>query len=385
MQVFKVFFKVIKKNLAVLSIYLFIFIAIAFFMTKSGTSTVATNFTESKDSDLVKGFISYINGNSKIISIKDDSQALQDALFFRKVEYILTIPEGFTDDFMVGKDVKLQKISVPDSTSATYMDVLIDNYLNTARLYVKNLSGITQADLVKKVSVDYSVEAGVTMQTKASDNKVNPYLASFFNFSAYSTLAILILSVCTFMLVFNKTDLRKRNLCSPISLKSINAQILFANFLFALLVCAIILICAYALFGQQLFSTSGLLLTINLLIFMLAALSLSFLIASFVKNRNAQSAAANTVALGMSFISGVFVPQSILGDTVKTIASFTPAYWFVKANDTIGSIVSFNTDNLSVIFNCYLIQLGFAIGLVALTFILTRQKRSEAKIKKINN
>lgn len=34
------------------------------------------------------------------------------------------------------------------------------------------------------------------------------------------------------------------------------------------------------------------------------------------------------VSLGISFMSGVFVPLSMLGSTVKKIARFIPVYWY---------------------------------------------------------
>jgi len=50
------------------------------------------------------------------------------------------------------------------------------------------------------------------------------------------------------------------------------------------------------------------------------------------------SAAANVFSLGSCFISGVFVPQDLMSNTVLKIASFTPNYWFVKANNSISPI-----------------------------------------------
>ncbi|MFZ5975798.1 MAG: ABC transporter permease [Bacillota bacterium] len=389
MQVFKVFFKVIKKNLPLLSIYMVIFIAISVFMTTSGTNPAATDFTETKsriavinhdrDSELVQGLTAFLAQRSEIVQVKDEPEALQDALFFRKAEYILEIPAGFTDAIMSGGKTVLEKTAVPGSTAAMYTDLLIDNYLNTARLYMRNVSGISQAALVEKVDKNLSAEVQVNVQTKANDAAGDSYIASFFNFSAYSILAIFILGVSAFMLVTNKTDLKMRNLCSPLSQNSINMQSFLANMVFAATVCVIVLLCAFFMFGERLFSTNGLLFGINLFVFMLVALSLSFLLGNVVKNRNAQNAAANTVALGMSFLSGVFVPQYLLGSTVKAIASFLPAYWFVRANDMIGSIASFNRGNLWPIIVCYLIQLGFAALLLALAFIITRQKRNKVR------
>jgi ABC-2 type transport system permease protein len=61
----------------------------------------------------------------------------------------------------------------------------------------------------------------------------------------------------------------------------------------------------------------------------------------------------NVLTLGMSFISGVFVPQAILGKTVLTIAQFTPVFWFVKANIAIESQIDFSGQALQdILFAC---------------------------------
>ena len=87
------------------------------------------------------------------------------------------------------------------------------------------------------------------------------------------------------------------------------------------------------------------------------------------------SAAANVISLGCCFISGVFVPQEYLGDTVLSIAKFNPTYWYVKANDEISVLVNYNKENLMPIFISMLIVFGFAIAIYALTLVIIKQKR----------
>ena len=70
MQVFKLCFKIIKKNVPVLLIYVFVFIGVAVIMSKLGTASNLSNFTESKcsvafinrdsDSALIRGLKAYI-------------------------------------------------------------------------------------------------------------------------------------------------------------------------------------------------------------------------------------------------------------------------------------------------------------------------------------
>ena len=45
--------------------------------------------------------------------------------------------------------------------------------------------------------------------------------------------------------------------------------------------------------------------------------------------------ASNVLGLGMSFLCGVFVTQSLLGEEILNIGKLLPAYWYVRANNMI--------------------------------------------------
>ncbi|MNC77436.1 hypothetical protein D3C75_1293910 [compost metagenome] len=90
------------------------------------------------------------------------------------------------------------------------------------------------------------------------------------------------------------------------------------------------------------------------------------------------SAIANVVGLGPSFISGVFVPQQFLWDTVLHIASFTPTYWFVQGNTRISTLTSFNWNSLSPVFYDMLIQIGFAVAFLSAALMLGKRKQLQA-------
>jgi ABC-2 type transport system permease protein len=386
MQVFKVFFKIIKKNLPMLSIYIVIFITIAVLMTVLGGAAPAADFTQARapvavinrdtDSELVRGFTAFIGERSDLVELRDEPEAIKDALFFRRADVILTIPPGFTDAVMSGKKAAVEKLAVPGSAASFYTDMLVDNYLNTARVYVHNVEGVPQAALISRVAADLSEETEVRVRAAKGSPAIGASVNFYFNYSAYSLLAILILGVSAFMLVINKPDLKLRNLCAPVSPRSVNTQSLLAILVFAAAVWGIVVGCAFVLYGSEMLSVGGALLAANLFVFALVALCLSYLLGSLIRNRNAQNAAANTISLGMSFLCGVFVPQSMLGDTVLSIARFLPAYWFVKNNNDIGNIASFTGANLVPIVTGILVQLAFAAALAAVAFALTRQRRN---------
>ncbi|MEK6265479.1 MAG: ABC transporter permease [Clostridium sp.] len=385
MQVFKVYFKIIKANMGQMSIYLIIFLAMSIAIAASQAQKSGENFSQTKtnvafinldeNTTLTKGFKEYLSKYANFIDIENNKEKLQDALFFRNVEYIVTIPKDFTENFLHGNPIELQKTIVPSSTTRMYVDMAINKYFNIATVYVNNIPGITEENLVKEVAKGTSFETTVQLNYFGDKKQNNSFGVSYFNFLAYSLFSILILGVSSILIVFNDKNLKRRNLCSPMKNKSFNLQLIMGNLVFALAAYTVMVAFVIVLNRDDMMSYNGLLFCINALVFTIAALSISYLVGLLIKNRNAQSAITNVLTLGFSFISGVFVPQAFLSDSALTIASFTPTYWYVKANNVIGTLSNFSFDNLSEVFSYMLIELGFAIAIFSVALVVSKQKR----------
>lgn len=386
MQVYKAYFKIIKKNIGQLSIYLIIFLLFAIIFGKVSTSPKDTDFESTKvnisiinkdeNSKLISGLTDYLKENANIVDVGTSKEDLQDALFFREAEYIITIPKGFTKEILKGnKDINIEKTVIPNSTSEIYMDNLINRYLNTVKMYTSTIDNISQAKLVSNVNKDLSHTTDVKIKTYDNDYSNNASCANYYNFFAYSMFAILILGISLVMISFNNKDLKRRNLASSLSMKNMNIQMVFANITYAVVVWFVMIIASFIMFKNYMFTINGLLSLLNSFVFTLAALSISILISNLVTSRNALSAVVNVIALGSCFISGVFVPQQYLGDTVLSIAKFNPTYWYVKANDDIAILVNYSNENMRPIFMSMIIVLGFALAVYAVTLVVIKQKR----------
>lgn len=385
MQVYKAFFKIILKNLNQIMIYIVVFISLAITLANTNSKPVNTSFTDTKinvafinndtDSVFVKGFKSYLGNNVNFVDIPDETQKLQDALFFRQAEYIVRVPKGFTEGILKGNTVQLEKTIVPGSTSSIYIDSIINKYLNTAKLYTESMENLSQEQLVSYINKDLALKTDVNLKTSADESSNNEKRAYYFNYMAYALFSVLILGVSSVMIVFNNTDLKKRNLCSPIKLRSMNFQMILGNLSFAVITWLIMILASFIMYRGYMFSAKGLLFLLNSLIFTCAALSISYLIGNIIKSKTAMSAAANVVSLGSCFISGVFVPQALLGKNVLRIASFTPNYWYVKSNNSIVNMTNFDMQNLAPIFLNMLVIIGFAVALLAVTLVVIKQRR----------
>jgi len=388
MQVFKAYFKIIKKNLPMLTLYLIIFLSVSIGITASNRTQEMVSFTEIKSdlalinedegSDFSKGLTTYIRQNANIIDLGEDEEALKDALFYEKIDYILRIPEGFSQAFMAGDDVQLNQTKGISQTAGIQLEMLVNRFLNTAALYAKHGNNLTQSEVIEKTMQDLSTETPVETKTFDSSLSDPVLIAFFFNYSAYSTIIILIFGISTFMLVFNKGLIKQRTMCSPLSNSQIVFQRMLGDFCLAVVIWLFTSICALFLHGKELFSANGALWFLNLFIFSIVCLSISFLIGSLLKRKNSLSAVANTVGLGTSFLCGAFVPQNMLGEGVLSVARFIPTYWFVRGNNLIAELKTFNGETLGPVLITFVIQIGFFMAITAVSLVINKHRRVES-------
>jgi len=384
MPVYKAMLKIANK----IKWFLFIYIGISIFFSVLFTINHSDNgstfeqtksriafINEDENSTLLNGLKDYLNDKAEIVDLPNDTQSLQDALFYQEVNYIVRVPVGYTEALLNDREKYLDMISVPNSTTGIYMNLLIDQYLNTTHAYIR--SGLTdEAKLVQNVSNDLSKETEVMLKNQLSAGS-NVTANIYFNFMAYALIGTFIIGIGALVNSFNQSDMKKRNLAAPLTPKQMNSQVLLGYFTFAAITWVILLIPSFIMYADTVISRIGLLTILNSLICAVTMLSIGFLIASLVSSMNALSAIANVVALGSGFICGVFVPQFLLGNTVLLVASFFPMYWYVKANDQIFQLSNFTFKNLQPIYIDMLIQLGFAITLFTVALVVIKTKREK--------
>ncbi|MCO7126697.1 ABC transporter permease [Sporolactobacillus shoreicorticis] len=386
MPVFKLCMKIIRKNWLSISLYIVIFLAIAITISMSTMSEQkkSSSFSQEKakialiseeKTPLTEGFRQELAKSSDFVKLPDRTEALQDALFFRNVTYILRIPKGFTEDVLSGGSMQMEKTVVPNSTENAYVDINVNQYWNLARIYAKHEPGASQQQLVKQLKTNLSGSTPVTIRAHERAITSNSFSMYYFNFLAYALSAVLIMGISTVMIVVNKRDLSRRNFCSPLKASSINAQLILANLLFATASWVILVVFCFFLDSKSFATQNMTFFLINSAIFTACVASLSYLIGNLMKNLNAMSAVCNVLTLGPCFISGVFVPQEFLNDTVLKIASFTPTYWYVQANARIAKLTQFGWSDLSSIIYSMAILLVFAVAFAALSLVIGKRRR----------
>lgn len=385
MKVFKVYFKIINYNKKQLIIYAAVFLAFAIMFSFSNSSGSEDGFTgtrcklaiinDDEDSRFLEGLKEYIGLYSEIVDIENDDVKIQNALFYRDVEYVIKVPKGYTEEFMNGQNPELLKNSVPDSYTGYYVEMLINKYLNTAKIYLDSIEGLTETKLIEltKDSLESNVE--ITMKSDNSDVIISESLRSFSDFSLYPIYIVVILGSCAVMYVFVGTNIKERNLVSPMRLYNSQGQLILGNLIYAIVIWGIFSLAAVIFYSKFILSSAGALVILNILICVLVALSIGYLLSNLIKKKGTANSLANLVGLGSAFLGGAFVSQDMLSSSVLKLASFTPGYWYVKANDDIIDAVNLNSETLRPIFTSMLIQVGFAVMFLAITLVYVKNKR----------
>lgn len=392
MKVFNACLRVVCRHIGALLLYAGIFLGLCIAMTAVSYDQQQNLFTQTKttaavinrdgESELVRGLTSFLESNITLVELEDDKSAMQDALFYRAVDYILIVPQGFTDDFLNGGTMQLQQAAVPDGAAGVYTDQLVNQYLRLLTSYrtLDPSLSLGEADaLVRENLADSDTQ--VDMRTFGDASPLPEQLTVYYRMMCYILTVMVVLCTTTIMMVYGRPDLRMRNLCAPVPLRSVNIQLALCNGLVGL-VCWLGLIgISFLLYGGLLEGTDirmVLLLVLNSLVYFFVALGIGFLGGQFVKSVNVQNAMANFTALALSFLGGVFVPLELLGGGLLAVSHFVPTYWYAHAQNSIGNLTRFDWESLAPIVGDMLIQLGFAAALFSVALLVSKVRRQSA-------
>ena len=181
------------------------------------------------------------------------------------------------------------------------------------------------------------------------------------------------------MIAFNKPDVKRRMLCSAVSGKRQNAQLILGYAVIGLAVWGVCTMLPVLMYGKEFLKDPHLPhYLFNSFLMMLVSLSIAFLVGSMVRKEEMISAVVNVVSLGLSFISGVLVSLEVLSKGIKTVARFLPIYWYETGNNLIANNHTFSSTQLKSLYTGYVIQILFALAFLFIALVIIHNRRQSA-------
>ena len=328
MTVYKTFFKVVNKYKFLIIIYTAMLILFAGFNMQ--TSQNSTNFVaekpdvliinNDKEQKLSKNLVEYIEKNSNIVDIENDEEARNDALFYRDVSYIIYIPENYSKDFLNGLNPEINIKSAGDAGSS-YAEMMLTRYIKVANIYQKELQN--EDELIKTINETLEKEAETEITSKLDTDNLTR-ATFYYNFMNYSILAGCVYVICIIISSFREEKIRKRTVISSMNYKKFNRQLLVSNGALALILWFLYVVLSFILIGDIMFTAHGLILIANSFVFSICSLTIAFLIANLINNKNAINGIINVVALRFKLFMWCFCASRMVArHYIKNSSYFT--------------------------------------------------------------
>ncbi len=379
MIVFNAFFKVVKKYIGVIILYTVMLISFGSinYATNNEDMTFSNRLPDiliinnDEEVGLTKNLINYLKENANVLDIENDEEKINDAIFYREINYVIYIPKNYRVDTLNKLNPTIDIKSANDYDSA-YTSMLLTRYLNVQNTYLKYTNN--ENELINSINNNLSYKTNIEITSKLDTSKLTK-ISRFFNFASYSIMAVIIYIICLVISSFNKDVVKKRTIISSMNYKKYNKYILLSSFIYSSIIWILYVILSFIIIGSSMFSLRGLIYILNTFIFSFVALTLALLISNLIKSKGAISGIVNVIALGQAFLCGAFIPSEFLGENIIKYSKILPAYWYNNSNDLLSTIEVINIVNLKPILLNMIVLVIFAIIFIVINNIVSKHRQ----------
>lgn len=373
MTIFSTFFKVFRKYAGSFVLYTCIFLLFVIIMVNVNKGNTIETYSASKcyialfnhnDSSVAKALSDYLSERHIIVETDENIDSFRDELYSRNITYVVTIPENF-EEYL---EVEVYKL--PGSYDSEFMDMTINSFIAA---YTACMAGGMDAGAAYSYTVEtMNTGCEVSLNSKAASSGYTDE-HYYYVFMPYILLMVITQCIAPVLISFNKTDIKKRMLCSALTDRKRNTGLFLGCMVFTIIIILFYSLISIILYRESVFTVCRLFRTLNVITYSVVSVTFAFLISNITRAANMINVFANVVGLGSSFICGVFVPRALLGSGVIAVGRFFPAYWYVNVEEALC-----NTGSVSytTIITGYAVQLLFAAAFMTLSLIIYKNKKN---------
>jgi len=375
MTVYKYFIKIASKNKGVILGYTIIFFLMSL-LAGTGANQREAKFTETKlnigiidnsNDELSKGLKKYLKEKNNIIDTIDDEEYIKEQIFLERVDAVLIIPNNFQEK-VINKEESIEIYNDHRKIGS----IQIQNQINKFLLFANASYEDEKFDLAD-VNLALAEKTGVELvdNNTAKNIRVNEWFRNYYNFTSYVIIAMYIAIIGLVMADFKDENIDSRMKISSKKFLNFNMEMYLGQLTIAIIITTVFILGSIVLKGKYIGEVDFGKYVINIIIFSFTILCFTFFLNNFTKNKFVISAMSTVLSLGTSFISGVMVPQELLGEKTLALAKFFPSYYFVKINEM--AISSFS----DIKFELFM-QLLFAVVFVLMGLYFSKVKQKVA-------
>ncbi len=308
---------------------------------------------DQEDSKESKDLVQYFKKDHRVSFVEDREKAVEE-VYNLKYDALIIIPKDYTQRLLEKEDILEVITSNTDVENAMMIEKDVNEYLQLL-LLSKN-----QEEFDSLLGIENKVEFVKEIKS------VDIWVSEYFRASAYIIMAILIMVVCTVYVNFKEVDIR--------NVMAMKSRKLFlytnmANFIFSMILVLMIFIIGMLTMKKDFLIDHMPYYMLNVMVFSISILSFAYLMNQLFLKKEVITMIANVFSLGLSFISGAFIPLAFLSEKTILFAKFFPAYYYVMSTKNIlkGDGLYFSIG----------MQLLFSLLYILLGIFISNQKRSK--------
>ncbi len=398
MQAFKAALRIVMNHPVYLLVYVGFLSLMGVFITSSiNVGAGGTEYTASKapfavidrdGSPLSESLTAFLSQQGENVEVADDPFALQDAVATGQARYLLIVPEGYGDDFMdAARTGSAEPVLESAFSYGTMAGTLVDEQVNQYLGLVRAAAALEPDAAVASVlaRADEAAAASAEVETVQTPNGAAPadQFAFYLQWGTYTMTAAVVVCVGLLMSAFNRTDLYRRNLISPMSSLRLGMQKAAASLLVTALVWAITCGIGLAAFGSSLAGVPPAAIALTLacaFVFALVPLTIGFLLGQLGASEMMANAVGNISGMVMSFLGGAWISIELMGPEIQMVSRFIPTSWYTDAVSKSVHLTDMTLASVAPVLGDMGIVLLFAAALFAVALVAgrVRMRSSEA-------
>lgn len=383
MRVFKAYFLILNKYKGTVFIFFAVFMSLSLIMAKVNGGGGASSFQQDsldiavvdEDQGEFSGQIrEYFGTHNQVTEMKMDQDKIADALYWRKLDYVLVIPKGTDEVISKGGMPELSCMKVPGYFDSAYFEAALQMYLQKMTALTGNGSSLCEAG--QKLTALQEKETKVHMASFVNKRQ-GDMSTRFFLYVPYLFIAVGVSGIGLVLLRLNRREVRERTECSSMPMKNRVAEITAAVLVYGGGLYLFVLVAAVVISGGSILTDPRLpWFAVNIFTMLLFGLSLGFFAGMVAKTDDAINGIVNVLSLVLCFLGGIFVPRQFFGAGVQKVAKIFPTYWYVVNNESIGAMKTVSHTFVKNILTQSMVSLGYALVIFAVTLVIVSARRT---------
>lgn len=383
MRVFKAFFLILNKYKGTVFIFFAVFCAVSLIMAKVNGGGGESSFQQDSldiaivdedDGAMADQIREYFGTHDQVTKMKMDQDKITDALYWRRLDYVLVIPEGAGKTLAQGEIPEFSCMKVPGYFDSAYFEAELQMYLQKMAALIKN--GVDTDAAQQQLMRLQQKETKVCMASFVNKNQ-GDMSTRFFLYVPYLFIAVGISGIGLVLLRINGKEVRERTECGAMPMKKRVMGLTAAILVYGLCLYLFVLVAAVVISGGNILTDARLpWFAVNIFAMLLFGISLGFFTGMTVKNSDAVNGVVNVTSLVFCFLGGVFVPRQFFGDGVMRVAKLFPTYWYVVNNEMIGAMKNVTQSFVRNVLIQSVVSVGYALVLFAVTLVIVSARRS---------